>query len=113
MAPAVQIWIDGDEPGNVARLATRLSQLVREKEGLKGILIDVDESRQAMLEQLPHDNIAIACLPADEKLDVIEDFRLGPFRNTIVLYKNKTVEAVYENMNAEDFDIVAAAAKLL
>lgn len=112
-APVIQVWINGDDAENVAGLAAKVNELLNEKEGLKAVVIETDAKQKEELAKLETGKASVAYLPADARESVMKAFKIGDAKNTVIVYKNKQVEAVFENVSAKHFDKVAAAARAL
>jgi hypothetical protein len=58
------------------------------------------------------DFASVTCLEAGTDPKLLEEFKLNAAaKNTVIVYRNKTVTARFANVSPNDFDAVAEAAK--
>jgi len=114
MRPAVQVWVNGDDEQNIGAIADALSRAVKSNEAaeFKAFLIFVtpkDADATAFAEKLAKiaqdrkiENVGFAYLSPEDR--AIRGYRMNleePVKNTVFVYKNKTVTHKMINLKAD------------
>ena len=109
--PQVQVWVNGDDEKNITAIAKLLNDATKDmkKSELKTFVIFVtDDAKkaEAMLAQLAEKTgheVALAYLA--KKNEAVSNYKvnLSPdIKNTVFVYKNRTVQAKYVNLKADE-----------
>lgn len=110
--PQVQIWVNGDSPENVAKLAKALDDAMGKYQGkefkaLVVILTDGNDSKAAdMVKGLVKDKglnrVGIAL--GDKNAEFVKDYKINigkEIKNTVITYKNWTVAKNIVNLSTD------------
>ena len=110
--PQIQVWINNDKPENVAKIVKTLDDLetAHKDQKLKTFVIFVTEDSKAAETQLTEisekqkaNNICLAYIePANEAVGYYK-VNLDPqIKNTVMLYRRKTIQAKQVNLVADE-----------
>lgn len=117
MIPAVQVWVNGDSPKNVEKIAKDLDARIHQAgdSNHKGFIVfveptNVDKTKlEANLKAMAADanlhHVALTYVTTDN--DAIKDYQinLNPgVKNTVFVYNNRKVESKFVNLNASKMD---------
>lgn len=111
--PQVQAWINYDDPANVDAIVKLLDESVtsRGKAGLKTFVIhltneakipEMSKKLVAYADSKGYDQVAIAVLPSND--EAVDNYKINvtpDVKNTIIVYKNRKVEAKFVNLKAD------------
>ncbi len=122
--PQVQVWVNGDSPENVAAVAKLLNQTMAEKKAskLKGFVIFLTTDGQtkttaSMIEGLATktgvNDVCMAYLST--KNEAVEDYKVNTgsdIKNTIFVYRDRTVKSKFVNLKADKKGLAELAAAI-
>lgn len=112
--PQVQVWVNGDNPENVAKIAKRLNAAVNAKKSkeLKAfviVLTDSDKVNETKLAietiagKTNANDVAMAYLPkGDEAVKAYKVSTASDVKNTVFVYRNRKVDAKMVNLKADE-----------
>jgi protocatechuate 3,4-dioxygenase beta subunit len=121
MRPAVQVWVNTDNTKNVGAIASALEKAVNEHSDkeLKAFVIFIkpkEETDQAITKQLEDlaadkklDKIGMAYIPGP-KDEAAQGYQINTdpkVKNTVFVYKQKTVEDRFVNLKGDDKGITS------
>lgn len=114
--PAVQVWVNGDSPENVSKIAASLEAAIK-MEGtnkLKGFLIFIkpasmtDEAIQGQLKMVAEKyrltNVALTYVDG-RKSEFVGQYKINPsadVKNTIIVYHDMKVSANFVNLKGDE-----------
>ncbi|MBL8047288.1 MAG: hypothetical protein JNJ45_01270 [Chthonomonas sp.] len=115
--PQVQVWVNGDDMGNVATIAKTLEAAVsnNSKAEFKAMVVfvtsDVDATKKTVAEiakKTGYKNIAMSVLSKDDSAVKAYKFNVSSdVKNTVFAYKNWKVENKMVNLKADKAGISA------
>ena len=113
--PAVQVWVNNDDPRNVEQIATTLEKVAKANSAKKFkafvVFINPNKEQDSKLNKQLSDlaakdkfqNVALAYLPGPDAEAVKEyEINTGPsVKNTVFVYKARKVNAKFVNLTAD------------
>ena len=122
----IQVWINKDEAANAAELAVKLNALVKDRSAgrvlsndklpdlLRGFVIFVDEARKDEAKKLiaakQIEHSAVAYIPAAKREESVNGHGIPPnVKNVVYVINESTVTAVFQDVQAADFEKVIKA----
>jgi hypothetical protein len=112
--PQVQVWVNGDKPENVARIAKTLSGAMNTYKGneFKALVVFVTDAKSqdsvsrsvlATAKANKIDNVGMAVIAKDNEAIADYKINLDPgVKNTVFVYKNWQVANKIVNLSADD-----------
>jgi hypothetical protein len=109
--PQIQVWINNDDPANVEKLVKSLndSMLANKDKRLKAFFIFVDDTGKiepklaAIAEKTKSDAVCLAYLSARDHGVRAYKVNVEPaVKNTIMLYRNRTIVSNHVNIVADE-----------
>ncbi len=115
MLPAVQVWVNGDDPANIRGIATTLEKLTQQYKAkkLKAFIVYLNpkqESEGTLSNRLAAygrswglKNVALAYLPADQK-QAIENYSINTgadVKNTVLVYNKLKITTNIVNLSGD------------
>ena len=111
--PQVQVWVNGDRPQNVARIAEALGAAMKAnaKAEFKALIVFVADGAKAerakadglaLVKKAGLDGLAMATLPPTN--EAVRAYRINTaagVRNTVLVYRNWKVQAKMVNLQAD------------
>lgn len=121
--PQVQVWVNGDDMGNVVKIAESLAKAIKanEKSEFKAMIVLVtdagktDATKEAALTAMKGkavDGVSVAILPRNDAAVAAYKVNLsGEVKNTVFVYKDWKVAATMVNLksDAKSLDSLTAA----
>jgi protocatechuate 3,4-dioxygenase, beta subunit len=109
--PAVQAWINGDDPENMKGLAEAMHDAVVKHSGkeFKAFIVVVADKPSAgrdlqkWAETLPFQDVAVTFLPKNS--DAIEQYKINldsAVKNTVFVYRDRKIDSKFVNLKADD-----------
>lgn len=114
--PAAQVWVNGDDPANVAKITKTLEGAIA-KNGLKKfrafvvVMPGKDETPSTLKARLASfatenglSDVALTFVYGDSK-EAIEEYKINTdpsIKNTVLVYANRAVVANYVNLTGDD-----------
>lgn len=112
MLPQVQVWINGDSEANIAQIAKVLNNRSEwQGQGLKSFVIFVSDPAktaqtakwiESIASKTGYSKVAMAYLPKNSEF--VADYKINTspeVKNTVFVYKNRTVQAKFVNLKAD------------
>ena len=110
--PQVQVWVNDDNMMNVVHIARMLDKAMQDKSKseLKAFVIlltdkpeETGKFLEALAQRIGAKNVGLAYLKRDD--EAVRDYKVnvgGDVKNTIFVYKNKTVSEKFVNLKADE-----------
>jgi hypothetical protein len=120
--PQIQVWINNDDPSNVEKLVKTLndSMIANKDKRLKAFFIFVDETGDkispkltSIAEKTKADAVCLAYLSSKDH--GIRAYRINvdpEVKNTVMLYRSKTVTSKHVNLVADEKGLAALNASI-
>ena len=109
----IQVWINFDDADNATALIAQLEKALSADATLHGFVIVTDESRKPELQkwaaEVKPEKTALTYLSVGVKGKVSNDYRIGEARNVVIVSRNKTALASFEDLSAAEFSKAIAA----
>jgi hypothetical protein len=110
--PQIQVWINNDNPENVEKLVSTLNEamVTHKEQKLKAFMIFVTTDAKALAPKLTSladknkaEDIMLAHIePSNEAVDAYKVNVAPEIKNTIMLYRKKTVTSKHVNLKADE-----------
>lgn len=110
--PAVQAWVNGDDMGNVAKMAESLQMNVKEHAGakFKALMVVLTDDKEAVKGKLVNimekhniNDVHVALLsPSDDAVKAYKINTDKEVKNTVLVYKNRTITDKFVNLKLDD-----------